>query len=176
MPNCIKGILNCFTGNHINCDKFTSKCKQHRRYVYQYLAVHCRNNLKFTDEDKAKLYRVIYDSRVSDNYSVHDFRQTEAMNGAFRTTNPKHRATFSRNAKYRDHSAIHMTNNGPGESISMKMEATGLTPQKGDVCIKTLLQMQHARNMSFSADGALINNDNLCTFIRLILVKPGGIP
>ena len=102
MPNCVRAVLNCFKGNHLDCEEYTHQCKQRRRYVYQYLPVHCGNNLKFTEDDKEKLYKVIIEGRVSENI-LRGTRlmtdETEAMNSAFRTTNPKHSSTYSRNAK-----------------------------------------------------------------------------
>lgn len=57
---------------------------------------------------------------------------------------PKQGSTYSRNASFRDHSAIHLVNNGPGESIFMKMAALGVHPSPPS--ISTLWQLQHRRD------------------------------
>lgn len=111
---------------------------------------HAKGSLQLSVEDRQKLKTLLQGRINCQIMRATRFRtstqKSEAVNSAYRTTNPKHSSTFSRNAAYRDHSAIHLTNNGPGESIALKMSAVGLRP--GRLPTKTLKELQSVRNYS----------------------------
>ena len=98
-----------------------------------------RNQCMFTRSEPADLSsKMLRSTRFGTST-----QKAEAVNSAFRTTtNPKHSSTFSQNGRFRDHSAIHMVNNGPGESIARKMESVGLELSQNSRCSSTLKEIQ----------------------------------
>ena len=148
MRDCAGCILKCYSGDHTDCWKKSFVCKKKRIYRFPFMPAIARGSLRILGLDKAKLTKLIETRTCGKQQRATRFgtstQKAEAMNSAFRTTNPKQGSTYSRNARYRDHSAIHMVNNGPGESIVLKMSALGLKPSLSSISI--LQRLQHRRD------------------------------
>ena len=150
MKECTTCILKCYSGNHQECEKLSFVCKKRKPYHFPFMPFHAKGLLEVKGTNENTLSKII-SARISQKrlwetrFST-STQKAEAMNHAFSTTNPKHSRTFSRNGAFRDHSAIHSTNNGPGESIAMKMKAVGIGIHPKSPCMKTLRSMQHIWN------------------------------
>ena len=148
MKDCVDCLSKCYSGNHHDCSSKTYVCRNNRRYKFPFLPEVARGSLKISREDGVKLCKLLQPRTCEKTLRATRFssstQKAEAMNNAFKTTNPKHSSTYPRNGRFRDHSAIHMVNNGPGESIALKMSALGLKP--GRACVSTLRQLQGVRN------------------------------
>lgn len=146
MLQCVDCILGCYAGEHSNCHTKSLVCTRQKPYHFPYLAMEQKGTLVISSEDGQAIKKALT-SRLSSQvlwatrFST-STQKAEAVNSAFKMTNSKHGSTFSRNAKFRDHSAIHMVNNGPGVSIAKKMEAVGLELSKNSKCTRTLKEMQ----------------------------------
>ncbi|KAJ8017705.1 hypothetical protein HOLleu_44694 [Holothuria leucospilota] len=147
MRDCVSCILKCYSGDHRECSKKSFVCKK-KKYMFPFMPGIARESLRILGTDRVKLCNVIMTRTCEKQLRATRFgtstQKAEAMNSAFKTTNPKQGSTYSRNASCRDHSAIHMVNNGPGESIAMKMAALGLHPSQSS--ISTLRRLQHRRD------------------------------
>ena len=148
MKDIVSCILKCYSGDHTECWRKSFVCKRKKKYIYPFMPKIARECLRIMGSDKVKVTKLITTRTCEKQLHATRFgtstQKAEAMNSAFKTANPKHGSTFSRNSRYRDHSAIHMANNGPGESIALKMAALGLRPNLSS--ISTLRQLQHRRN------------------------------
>ena len=122
MAECIDCHLNSYSGDHSQCPKKSFVCKRGKIYRFTFLPAKAKGSL-IINGDNIKTIRKILVSRTchkalwSTRFET-STQKAESVNSAFKTTNPKHSVTFSRNARFRDHSAIHMVNNGPGESMA----------------------------------------------------------
>ena len=140
-------ILKCYCGNHFECATASFVCRFKSPYKFPYMPNIASLEISRTDSHTlCQLLDVRINKKIlwSTRFRT-STQKVESVNSAFKTTNPKHSTTFSRNGQFRDHSAIHMVNNGPGESILMKMEAVGLKPLDRQ-SIVTLRQLQSVRN------------------------------
>ncbi|KAJ8023735.1 hypothetical protein HOLleu_36261 [Holothuria leucospilota] len=148
MRDCVPCILNCYSGDHRECWKKSFVCKRRKQYSFPFLPAPARHSLNIVGLDRVKLTKLIMartcDKKMKATRFGTSTQKAEAMNSAFKTTNPKQCSTYSRNARFRDHSAIHMVNNGPGESIALKMAALGLKPSRSSISI--LKRLQHRRD------------------------------
>ena len=146
ITSCIENMTKCYSGNHWECSKKSFVCQAKKRYRFPFMPKGIRGLLQIEGANKMELQRILQ-KRMSRSI-LHATRfgsstqKCESVNSAFKTTNPKHTANFTRNGRFRDHSAIHMINNGPGESIAMKMVACGLRLSPADAAATTLRQLQ----------------------------------
>ena len=153
IKKCTSGWLDCLTmcygGDHTACHKFSFVCKMGRQYRFPFMPRVAKGCLSISDADRVKIRSTlevrVCSQRLWSTRLQTSTQKAESVNNAFNVTNPKHSATFSRNGKYRDHSAIHLTNNGPGESIVRKMDAVGIQLTANSPCVKALRQMQRKR-------------------------------
>ena len=153
MADSVDCLLKCYSGDHADCHSKSFVCKRGDPYHFPYLPRRVKGCLSISGDDRQAIRRLLtsrgsrlsHKSLLSTRFET-STQKAEAVNSAFRTTNPKHSATFSRNARFRDHSAIHMINNGPGNSIARKMEAVGLKLSRNSRCSRTLKQIQKVRD------------------------------
>ena len=147
MAKCVDSLLDCYGGSHSQCQKKSFLCRRGAIYRFPFLPRRVKGALPISGQNRRDIKRIIINSRVcgkrlwSTRFGT-STQKAEAVNSAFKMTNPKHSATFPRNGKFRDHSAIHIVNNGPGESIAMKMKAVGLEISRNSPCCSTLKQIQ----------------------------------
>ena len=142
--NAVKAIVTCYSGNHDNCRKWSLICKG-GKYKFPYLPVDVRGKLKITPTDeetllKALSKRLCQEALEKTRYGT-STQKAESMNHAFSVTNPKGTLTFSRNGSCRDHSAVHLVNNGHANSIVKKCKAAGCPVSGGSPAAKALAEM-----------------------------------
>ena len=147
LEKCEKAILVCYSGNHELCRSHSLVCRGD--FKFPFLALEFRERIKLNMQDQQQILHVIH-HRLSPTIlrrtRLHSSTQkAESMNSAFRVTNPKHSAVFSRNHANRDHSAIQLTNSGPS-SILAKAEAAQVPLEGGARLKRQLLSMQKIRN------------------------------
>ena len=123
----IDAIPDCYMGDHKKCLTHSQVCRG--KYKYPYLSRYVQRRLIITQSD-AKILEVIMKKRIGSEAMMKtrfqtSTQKTESMNHAFSVTNPKGTLTFSRNGAPRDHSAIHLVNNGHANSIIKKCKAAG---------------------------------------------------
>ena len=147
MSECLDCLIKCYSGDHSHCSKLSFICNSgQRRYRFPFMPRISKGSLLISEADSFKLKNILQVRTCSKTlWSTRmksSTQKAEAVNSAFKVTNPKHSTTFARNSRYRDHSAIHLTNNGPGESIVKKMEGVGLQLTSNSPCVPALKQMQ----------------------------------
>ena len=144
--SCIENMTKCYSGNHWECSKKSFVCHAKKRYRFPFMPKGIRGLLQIEGANKIELQRILQKRISTRILQATRFgtstQKCESVNSSFKTVNPKHTANFTRNGRYRDHSAIHMINNGPGESIAMKMVACGLPLSPNDAAATTLRQLQ----------------------------------
>ena len=136
-------IAECYQGNHKLCNKFSLICNGN--YRFPYLPVNVRGKFKMLEADKEllslKMQKRIGREAMQKTRFGTTTQKTESMNHAFSTTNPKGTLTFSKNAPSRDHSAVHLVNNGHANSIILKCIAAGCPISPGSPAAKTLAEI-----------------------------------
>ena len=109
-------IPQCYMGNHGLCKRVSYICHG---------GADVRSKLKMSTDDEQTVLKLL-DKRIGKEamektkYGT-STQKSESMNHAFAMTNPNGTLTFSRNAESRDHSAVHLVNNGHANSIVKKM-------------------------------------------------------
>lgn len=131
-------------GNHIVCKKWSSVCGDHK-YKFPYMPADAREKLKISPADKQTVVTLLskrlgYKALEQTMYETNT-QKAESVNHVFGVTNPKGSLTFSRNGSSRDHSAIHLVNNGHGNSIVKKCKAANCSITPGSPAAKALAEI-----------------------------------
>lgn len=154
-------IIECYKGHHQLCKKHSFVCDGSLtgKWNATFLPENC--DITPTRKDESLLrecidYR-IGQKTVTDTMFLTNTQKSEGVNRAFSLRNPKN-TTYSRNFSGRIHSAVHQMNNGPGQSLSLQLQAVGapITPgsriarqlkqkQKRHAYIKNYLRSKYAR-------------------------------
>ena len=127
-------MMKCYRGDHSKCksallSKLTG-CEGRPGHTWFDISTHlCAQGLtgfSFTPGDSVKIRHVIElklgAANVPTMAQLHTTQKVESVNRAINISDPKN-FHFSRNAKGRNHSAVHRVNNGPAKSINLKFEA-----------------------------------------------------
>ena len=146
--NAVQAIIQCYMGNHTVCKKWSSVCGG-RKYKFPYMPAYAREKLKISPTDKMTVVTLLskrlgYKALEQTMYETNT-QKAESVNHAFGVTNPKGSLTFSRNGSSRDHSAIHLVNNGHGNSIMKKCQAAGCSITPGSPAAKALAEIDKAQ-------------------------------
>jgi hypothetical protein len=126
-------MMRCYSGDHSRCksavlSKVTGCCVQANKSWFDfspYLRGQRLSAFTFSDMEEAKVREVIEIKLCAANIpSVAQLLSTqkvESVNRAINVSDPKN-FHYCRNAKGRNHSAVHRINNGPEDSIHKKLE------------------------------------------------------
>ena len=143
----------CYAGKHEKCEKNSLVCSSRNSYSFPYLPFTFKGQVKMTPSDIANIEQAVHD-RLNEHILEHSrfsttSQKAECVFSALKSCNPKHSVTYSRNAGNRDHSAIHIINNGPGVSLVKKLEAMRVPPNRSEKSssLRALYQMQRRRNL-----------------------------
>ena len=147
-------IPQCYMGNHGLCKRVSYICHGGATSTYQfpYLPADVRSKLKMSTDDEQTVLKLL-DKRIGKEamektkYGT-STQKSESMNHAFAMTNPNGTLTFSRNAESRDHSAVHLVNNGHANSIVKKCESAGCPVTACSPAAKALDKMEKKRNIT----------------------------
>jgi hypothetical protein len=144
-------ILQCYQGNHTNCQKQSFACSGGRyknwvvcsSYLPQPFQIMC------TAQDICKIKNSI-DYRLGDSMLEKtkfntNTQKVEATNRSLRRSLPRS-VTYTKAFSGRAHSAIHSCNNGPGESIIKLCDRTGAKITSGSKVSRSLLSLQRHTN------------------------------
>lgn len=104
MAGTLECPLQCYGGNHSECPSKSSICRRGNPYCFPFLPRRVKGSLCIPAENRQAI-RGILTSRLShrslqSTQFETSTQKAEAVNNAFKTTNPKHSSTFSRNAKF----------------------------------------------------------------------------
>ena len=151
--NAISSLDTCYAGKHEKCEKNSLVCSSRNSYSFPYLPFTFKGQVKMTPSDIANIEQAVHD-RLNEHILEHSrfsttSQKAECVFSALKSCNPKHSVTYSRNAGNRDHSAIHIINNGPGVSLVKKLEAMRVPPNRSEKSssLRALHQMQRRRNL-----------------------------
>ena len=136
-------IVHCYMGHHDICRRLSLVCKGD--YKYPYMPVNARGRLHMSYSDKKTLKQIlakrIGPEAIDKTKYGTNTQKCESVNHAFSVTNAKALQTFARNGCARDHSAVHLVNNGHANSIVRKCEAAGCPVLSRSNTAKALARM-----------------------------------
>ena len=137
-----KAVLECYSGDcGDSCIKFSLLCNRDKGKAWQHDYLCDGEELTMTDNDlsllkEAVLLRLGPDA-VDKTQKNKNTQKSEATNRSVRRSLPRN-TLYMRNASGRMHSAIHVNNNGIGNSTILKLKKLGLHVPKGTLCMKAL--------------------------------------
>jgi hypothetical protein len=142
----VPAMVQCYQGEHKLCAKHSFVCDGVHTH-YEYLPKFAHGTFRFTRDDSRMLSTSLQKRMGTEALRRTRFgfttQKAEATNHFFSITNPKQTMKCSRNGASRDHSAIHMLNNLPGDSIISKTSACGVPLSPNSPCMKNLSQMNN---------------------------------